>query len=311
MKKTQTISENKNYTAVNIGSLSELQEFTMRKFKYKKINAFSAGKSTGNPAACLYLEEGQQLSDSEMLSIAKEHKGFVSEVVYCTHLNENTFRLKYYSSECEVEFCGHGTIACIYELIKSDEGLRSLPEITIVTNKGELTVYNKLEKHDAVFITAPDPQFLPLPLSITENEVNNHTVELIDARLRTLIVPFETVEHVIGIQPDETELKELCLANGIDIILVFSKKVVNKSNAARSRVFAPKFGYLEDPATGSGNSALGYYMLNHNLWNGEPISIEQNGEIEDYNIVKLKTIHNKVLFGGSAVTKIEGTYYLK
>jgi len=105
----------------------------MKQFEYKKINAFSVGKSNGNPAACLYLKEGQQLSDAEMLAIAKEHKGFVSEVIYCTPLNEATFRLKYYSSECEVEFCGHGTIACIYELIRSNEGLKGLQEITITT----------------------------------------------------------------------------------------------------------------------------------------------------------------------------------
>ena len=292
----------------------------MRKLKYKKINAFSVGNSNGNPAACLYLEKGQQLTESEMLSIAKEHKGFVSEVIYCTPVTENTFRLKYYSSECEVEFCGHGTIACIYELIKSNDILKALPEISIVTNKGKLAVYNELKELDAVFITAPEPLFLPLPVTQDAIEVHlgissgvidhNHPVELIDAGLRTLIVPINSVKNVIEIMPDEVKLKEFCLANSIDIILVFTMEVVNKDNMARTRVFAPKFGYLEDPATGSGNSAFGYYMLKHELWNGEAISIEQNAELENYNIVRLKTNNNKILFGGSGVTKIEGIYSL-
>lgn len=292
----------------------------MYKFEYKKINAFSVRNSNGNPAACLYMKSGQQLSESEMLSIAKEHKGFVSEVIYCTPLNESVFRLKYYSSECEVEFCGHGTIACMYELIKSNVYLQSLSEITIKTNKGELTVYNELSLLDAVFITAPAPQFLPV--RIAKNDVgmhlgitpvmmdDNYSMELIDAGLRTLIVPIETLEDVLEMNPDEAGLKEFCVANGIDIVLVFTTGVVNKDNRARTRVFAPKFGYLEDPATGSGNSAFGYYMLRHNMWNGNAISIEQNGEIENYNIVKLKTANNKVLFGGGAVTKIKGTYFL-
>ena len=75
-------------------------------------------------------------------------------------------------------------------------------------------------------------------------------------------------------------------------------------------MFAPKFGYLEDPATGSGNSAFGYYMLKHNLWNGETISIEQNAELNNYNIVKMKIIAGKVLIGGNAAVKIEGKYFL-
>ncbi len=46
-----------------------------------------------------------------------------------------------------------------------------------------------------------------------------------------------------------------------------------KQNIAHTRVFAPKFGYLEDPATGSGNSAFGYYMLKNALWDGTPATI--------------------------------------
>lgn len=293
----------------------------MREFTYKKINAFSVEKSGGNPAACLYLKSWQKLSEAEMLFIAKEHKGFVSEVIYCTPLGENVFRLKYYSSECEVEFCGHGTIACVYELIKTDERLRALSEITIMTNKGELKVYNELDSLDAVFITAPDPQYFATSVGTTEiadnlkisPELINHDypVELIDAGLRTLIVPIvNNVEDIIKINPDEERLKDFCVAKGIDIILVFTMDVVSKDNKVRTRVFAPKFGYLEDPATGSGNSAFGYYMLKHNLWDGSAISIEQNNELDNFNIVKLKTDNNKVLFGGNGITKIAGTYYL-
>ncbi|MDH6306751.1 PhzF family phenazine biosynthesis protein [Parabacteroides sp. PF5-5] len=292
----------------------------MKQFVYKKINAFSTIKSGGNPAVCLYLDKEQQLSEVEMLSIAKEHKGFASEVIYCTPLCENSFRLKYYSSECEVEFCGHGTIACMYELIKNNETLIALPVITIFTNKGELIVYNELEQLNAVFITAPKPQHLifsaklddiTISLNISKDEINyNYPIELIDAGLRTLIVPVNSLENVIGMHPDEIELKEFCLTSGIDIILVFTTSVTDMNNIARTRVFAPKFGYLEDPATGSGNSAFGYYMIKQHLWRGNPISIEQNAELNDYNIVKLKTVAERVLFGGSAVVKIEGKYFL-
>ncbi len=292
----------------------------MKQFAYKKINAFSTTEMGGNPAACLYLKREQQLSELEMLSIAKEHEGFVSEVIYCTPLSENSFRLKYYSSECEVEFCGHGTIACMYELLKNDGKLKVLPEITIITNKGELIVYNELERLNAVFITAPEPQYLAISTKLNDIVIslnismdainNNYPVQLIDAGLRTLIVPVTSLENVLGMHPDELELKEFCLSNEIDIILVFTTSVIDVNNIARTRVFAPKFGYLEDPATGSGNSAFGYYMMKQNLWDGSPVSIEQNAEPNNYNIVRLKTVTDRVLFGGNAVVKIEGKYFL-
>lgn len=291
-----------------------------KNFIYKKLNAFSVGNSDGNPAACLYLTKEQHLSKPEMQVIAKEHKGFVSEVIYCICQDTESYQLFYFSSECEVEFCGHGTIACMYELIKSNSKLKDLPTITISTNKGELTVYNELNSLDAVFITAPEPQYLTVPVDIHEiadnmsidtSTINTcYPVEFIDAGLRTLIVPINKVNEVLEIHPEESRLKDFCLTNGIDIILTFTTETINKNHKARTRVFAPKFGYLEDPATGSGNSAFGYYMLNQGLWEGEAISIEQNGEKDNYNIVKLKAINKKVLFGGNAITKIEG-HYLK
>jgi PhzF family phenazine biosynthesis protein len=75
--------------------------------------------------------------------------------------------------------------------------------------------------------------------------------------------------------------------NDIDIVLVFSTEVSSNKNHYRTRVFAPKFGYLEDPATGSGNSAFGYYLLKKKLWNGNNINIEQKNSYDIFNIVKL------------------------
>ena len=84
-----------------------------------------------------------------------------------------------------------------------------------------------------------------------------------------------------------------------------------KSNAfAHTRVFAPKFGYLEDPATGSGNSAFANYLLSEGLWKGEPITIEQGGNDRIFNSVKLKCQDGEVLFGGKATKKIEGEYFI-
>lgn len=292
----------------------------MKKLVYKKINAFTAQSSTGNPAACIYLEADQTLTETEMLNIAKEHKGFVSEVVYCAPGSDNTCILKYYSSECEVDFCGHGTIACIYDLLKCNENFMPLSEIMIDTKKGKLTVYNEIESLNAVFITAPDPEYLfhkinvhtvSEALKIMPGTVScEYPIDLINAGLNTLIVPIVGLDDELAIFPDESVLKTFCLENSIDIVLTFTTDVFDSSNKVRTRVFAPKFGYLEDKATGSGNAAMGCYMLKYNMWDGRPVSIEQNAEQSSFNIVRIKTLKGKVLFGGSATVKIEGRYIL-
>ncbi|MEA5038073.1 hypothetical protein SDC9_29247 [bioreactor metagenome] len=131
----------------------------MELYKYQKLDAFTLDTSAGNPAACIFLHEEQSLSEEAMLEIARQHKGFVSEVVYC-RIHGGVF-LTYYSSECEVNFCGHGTIACMYSLVKNTASLSPCSEIPIHTNRiGQLTVYNRIADQGAVFISAPKPTYI-------------------------------------------------------------------------------------------------------------------------------------------------------
>lgn len=295
----------------------------MKNFKFKKIDAFATKKSDGNPAGYIYLGSKKDISSTEMLHIAKELKGFVNEVGYIYKVNGNEFELKYYSSEREVDFCGHATIAIMYDLIKNDEELINFDLLTIRTNKGILSVENRLAKEDAVFIMSPSPEekeiiqsigSIAAALKIKKEEIETRfPVKAINAGLTTLIVPIKSLDSIIRITPDIGELKDFCINAEIDIIEVFTNKVSNMKNDFRVRVFAPTFGYLEDPATGSGNSALGYYLLLNQMWNKETIMIEQNGSLDKYNIVKLQKQQDengidRVLFGGGAITRIEGEY---
>ena len=288
-------------------------------YKYRKTNAFTTGNSLGNPTACFYLNPKQVMSEQQMLDIAKQHMGFVSEVVYCTY-DDTSIHLTYYSSECEVDFCGHGTIACMYSLIKETPALLAQKDISIQTNKkSSLTVYNRISEQDAVLITAPNPihidtqlngSVIAQQLGIEANSINaSLPVDLIDAGLRTLIVPICTLDTEISICPNEQILKSFCIKNDIDIILIFSTEVADSSHIAHTRVFAPKFGYLEDPATGSGNSAFGYYMLKNKLWNGTDCCIEQGGNDRIFNDIYLSQMDGNVLFGGSATVQIDGVYF--
>ena len=123
-------------------------------------------------------------------------------------------------------------------------------------------------------------------------------------------MPIADLETEISVFPNEQELKIFCEENDIDIILIFSKQTADADAFAHTRVFAPKFGYLEDPATGSGNSAFANYLLSENLWNGHPVTIEQGGNDRIFNSVKLKYDNSQVLFGGKATVRIEGDYLL-
>jgi len=295
----------------------------MQRYRFKKIDAFVEGQSTGNPAGCVYLPDQNALSDEGMQQIARELTGFVSEVVY-VYLEEGNTTLRFFSSEREVAFCGHATIAVMYDLIKNDPERARNPVARIHIQARELLVRNEIASADAVFISAPLPRITNTDLTrddiaaalrippggITEK----NRIVVVNAGLATLIVPLISLDILLALHPDQKNLREFCLANGIEIILVWSEEVSLPQNNYRTRVFAPIYGYLEDPATGSGNAALGYYLLDTALWDGHIIRIEQGRSRERPNIIRLisdaSKVQRSVFFGGNAKVRIEGEYLL-
>ncbi len=68
----------------------------MKRLRFKKIDAFASKYSSGNPAAVVYLDKLEELSEEEKLQIAKELKGFVSEVGYVCPGTETDSAFGYY-----------------------------------------------------------------------------------------------------------------------------------------------------------------------------------------------------------------------
>ena len=294
----------------------------MKKLKFKKIDAFTSGVSQGNPAGYIDLPDGVRLEKDEMQQLASELKGFVNEVGFVSR-QDGQIRLRFYSSECEVEFCGHATIAILYDLFTNIPAMVDLPEVTIRVNAGELPVYNRIRQEEAVFITAPAPQYLPCSVSPDqaaaalgiERAALNPTlpIRVINGGLRTLLVPILSLDACLRVWPEQESLRLFCLEKEIDIVHISVHEASTPQAQFRTRVFAPKYGYLEDPATGSGNAAFGYYLVAENIWTGD-LTLEQGPNRDTPNLVKLKKFETngetRILFGGCATTRIEGDYWM-
>ena len=258
----------------------------MRTVKFKKIDAFASESSAGNPAAVVYLDTLDELSDHEMLQIAKELKGFVNEVGFVCPGTDVDYQLRYFSAEREVAFCGHATIAILNDIITNDEAMQAQATLSIATRTDRLTVENRYKKEKGVFISAPAPRFSTKKISVTDVAVElncpvedldmSRPIQIVNAGLETLVVPMAGIDSILSVAPNLGTLNEFCVQIGVDIIILYSYEVASQESNYRTRVFAPTFGYLEDPATGSGNAAFGYYLLSHDLWDGTMIKIEQN-----------------------------------
>jgi PhzF family phenazine biosynthesis protein len=294
----------------------------MKKYPLEKLDAFTAGFSTGNPAALVALDRPDDITPEQMQRIAFELRGCVSEVGYVwpSPEPEADFELRYYSSEQEVPFCGHATVAILHRLISTTPALSSKNELHIRTRSSLLKVRNRVREENLVYIHAPEPVFtdtgirhpeiataLDLPLA---DLVLHRQPALINVGQNILLVQLASKESCLRCRPDYQRIRQFCFDNRLEVVTIFALAETFPDSPAYSRVFPPVYGYLEDPATGSGNAALGYQLLRDGRWNGKPTVIEQGPDGNAPNLIHLRAEENRILIGGSAVCRFSGIYSL-
>src|SRR4051794_23177374 len=83
-----------------------------------RYSAFSSSAAGGNPAGVVL--DAHELSDREMLAIAKRVD--YSETAFLTARKdeERAYEVRYFSAEAEVPFCGHATVAAAVALAERD-----------------------------------------------------------------------------------------------------------------------------------------------------------------------------------------------
>ncbi len=84
----------------------------MQTIKIKQVDAFTSKPFTGNPAGVL--TEAASLSDDQMLAIANEMN--LSETAFVLPSDKADFRIRWFTTEREVLFCGHATVAAVHAL---------------------------------------------------------------------------------------------------------------------------------------------------------------------------------------------------
>ena len=204
-----------------------------------KVDAFTERVFSGNPAAVCPLDTW--LPDDVMQAIAAENN--LAETAFFVR-NGKGFHLRWFTPACEVDLCGHATLATAYVLLH-ELGEQS-QRLRFETKSGELTVSRVGDKLALDFPSRP-----PQPVEVDERLVpalgGPKPVEILAAR--DYLIRYETAEQVRALAPNMEALKKIdrfafiATAPGSDCDFV-------------SRFFAPAKGIPEDPVTGSAHCTL-------------------------------------------------------
>jgi trans-2,3-dihydro-3-hydroxyanthranilate isomerase len=140
-------------------------------------------------------------------------------------------------------------------------------------------------------------------------------LQVVSTGLPVLIVPVRTLTAARSITPDASAIIKICERFGANGIMVFTTVTVESFASVHARMFAPKIGILEDPATGSAGGALGAYLVHHGVVEVGPtteILIEQGYEIDRPSRILVQVqseddVIQGVTVGGQCVMVVEGT----
>lgn len=258
--------------------------------KIKQIDAFTDKPFTGNPAGVV--TEAQSLTDIQMLAIANEMN--LSETAFVLPSDKADFRIRWFTTEKEVLFCGHATLATLYALAEESRfGMIEDAEysFTVEALVGLLSVKVKKEQGKiSAVIKAPEPKLseenLNLPelasiLGLREDQILSTLPIMRDTTVDYIFVPVKDLEALNGIRYDYNRLKDFGERVSVDGFSVFTTDTYDDDSQVHSRFFSPSCGITEDPVTGSANAPLAVYLLKNNLIKAElPVSIKaEQGDI--------------------------------
>jgi len=229
----------------------------------QRIAAFSKGNEGGNPAGVALLD--QSIGDEEMARVAAE-VGY-SETVFAVPLDESgkKWRVRYFSPETEVPFCGHATIA-LGAVLGRQEGAGTF----------ELTL------KDALITVDAQPSETGMVATLTSPPTNSQTMPgavlaevlllfgLRQADLDDRLPPARIhggSDHIVLPLSERSRLAEMTydLDLGRDVMRKLGVATIMLVVVEDDRTFVVRNafasgGVLEDPATGAAAAAFGGHL---------------------------------------------------
>lgn len=205
---------------------------------FYQVDAFTDRVFSGNPAAICPLTEW--LHDDILQAIALENN--LSETAFFVP-SGSTYHLRWFTPVCEVDLCGHATLASGFVLMNIIEP--DGKEIVFETKSGDLRVTRDRDLYALDFPARPGKRIEPPPTLLEALGTEPEEVWV----ARDYMAVFRTEQHVRALAPNMSKVAAL------DAFAVIVTAPGSDSDFV-SRFFAPARGVPEDPVTGSAHCTL-------------------------------------------------------
>jgi len=225
------------------------------------IDVFTDGPFTGNPAAVCPLKAW--LDDELLLAVAAENN--LSETAFFVPDGEH-YRLRWFTPRCEVNLCGHATMASAFVLLKILEPQREF--VSFATRSGVLTVRREQDLFSMDFPALP-PWPCPAPPTALIEGLGAQSQPVSTVQIEdNYFVVYKSEDEVRRVHPELRLLEKLHPAG------VAVTAPGNECDFV-SRYFVPSYGIPEDPVTGSTHCSLAPYWAKPRVCCAETLRVFQ------------------------------------
>ena len=262
----------------------------------QRIAAFSDGNKGGNPAGVMLLKG--PMAESAMRSIAAEVGYSETAFAYPIAEDKSAWRVRYFSPESEVPFCGHATIA-LGAVLGEHAGAG---EYKLTINSAEIAVKTELtEQGVAATLTSPPTHSRP----VTEDELTQAlnlfglSEQDLDEQLppayihggaNHIVLPLQNRQTLASMAYSLAAGKAVMEALGlVTIMLVYieSPQVFVVRNAFASG------GIIEDPATGAAAAAFAGYLRDAKWPHNGQFTIRQCEDMGAPSVIRVSLSEEK------------------
>jgi len=296
--------------------------------RFHTLDVFTQERFGGNPLAVVRDCEG--LDTVLMQRIAREFN--LSETVFLLEATNpvNTARIRIFTPASELPFAGHPTIgtAVLIGLLQApklimaqDVGLVIEEEIgpvacTVRQRGGHTRAEFTLPKLPEPAGTVGERSAIARALSLEESDIgfDRHEPSVWSAGFAVSFVPVASRAAIARARADLAHWDAAFTEAAGLAIFLYTNEVVEDGSHVHARMFAPRLGIVEDPATGAAAAAFaGVCMTYEQPEDGEHfVVIEQGYEMgrPSQIVLKLSVAGGALLsagIGGAAVQVSEGT----
>lgn len=255
------------------------------KHPYFLIDVFTDKAFGGNPLAVF--PEGDVIDDGLKQRIANELN--LSETTFLEQPTDKSadVKIRIFTPISEIPMAGHPTIGTIYALLENGLLKPKGETIKVELNVGlvEVTVSKEKNTIDTITMSQPIPEFRDTIyekekvadiLSIPTDAINSeYPIQIVTSGVPFIYVPLQSKMAVDQCHLKIEKLEEVLSKYDCQEIFVFSTETSMPNTDVYCRLFAPRFGIEEDPATGGAHGPLAGYLSKYGIIEEEQILSEQ------------------------------------